>query len=97
MSLYVDKCATKIENLNSILPVLETAKEKEFENDKKSQDELLIECLEQKFGNLSVEEQKLRSHWITRQLLGPMYLDRAYLDKLIKQSSIYAKQICKHF
>jgi pyruvate/oxaloacetate carboxyltransferase len=89
----LDRSATKMRNLDEILSIIE-----ELEESKKKaastckEEDILMNIIRRRYGEKVLSQQKSKSkpknQWITREVLGQMYLDKDFLSKFIHRSGI---------
>lgn len=95
-----DKSATTIPNLDSVLPLIQefdetkarlAAEEKQDKNDEKMLKHLVR--YKNEFVVSSPQEAKVKGRMITRELMGQLYLDKAYLKKFVNRPGITDKML----
>lgn len=78
-------------NLDEILSIIEELQESKRKAVSTCKDEdLLVNILRRRFGDKTISltkaQSKQKNQWITREVLGQMYMDHQYLAKFIHRS-----------
>ncbi|XP_035704719.1 tetratricopeptide repeat protein 25 isoform X2 [Folsomia candida] len=87
------RTATQMSNLDEILSIIEELQESKRKAVSTCKDEdLLVNILRRRFGDKTISltkaQSKQKNQWITREVLGQMYMDHQYLAKFIHRSDV---------